>query len=55
MVKYVRIRNEEIVGIDVTLPVVFTLGNEQFTSFLNGRIDMLNRRQLKGNESVEER
>jgi len=52
---YIRIKPENIKGLDVTLPVVFEIDGKQFVSLLHGRIDAKDTRELSEGESVEER
>lgn len=53
--KYLRLQSGDIRGIRVTIPVVFKIGDEQFTGLLDGTVDASDTQQLKDGESVEER
>ncbi|MHA1880422.1 MAG: hypothetical protein ACTSYG_08495 [Candidatus Heimdallarchaeota archaeon] len=53
--KYVRIKNSEITGMEVSVPVVFRIDGKEYTGLLNGKIDTSTTEQLEDGEAVEER
>jgi len=53
--KYLRLEPGDIRGIRVTIPVVFKIGDEEFTGLLDGTVDASNTQLLKDIEKIEER
>lgn len=52
--RYLRLNAGDIRGIHVAIPVVFKVGDEEFTGLVDGTIDVATTKPLK-DDQVEER